>query len=155
MSRILKCGYCPEFSVAWIEWVTIGRPKGAPVCQAHLDERNVPDNWGQRPTVKLNKFPVITICGSLRYWEDMLQLAQHLTTEGCIVLMPFIADYQGGAKADPTKRMLDRMHLAKIDMADEVYIVGNHIGESTQAELDYATQQGKAILYAANPANVS
>lgn len=48
----LQCGYCKEQSIAWIDWKTIGRPKGAPVCQKHLDERNTPDNFGEYPSIK-------------------------------------------------------------------------------------------------------
>ena len=42
----MRCGYCTDRAVAWIEWKTIGRPKGAPVCATHLAARNVPDNFG-------------------------------------------------------------------------------------------------------------
>jgi hypothetical protein len=49
----MKCGYCAEQAIAWIEWITIGRPKGAPVCQVHLTERDQPDNRGDRPTVEM------------------------------------------------------------------------------------------------------
>jgi hypothetical protein len=97
------------------------------------------------------KFPIVTICGSLRYWDEMIQLAAYLTATGSIVLMPYVADYAGGKSADATKEMLDRMHLVKIDMAETVYIVGSHIGESTQRELEYAEKQCKIILYAASP----
>ena len=45
--------------------------------------------------------------------------------------------------------MLDNMHKRKIDMADAIYVinVGGYIGESTRSEIDYATRQGKEILY--------
>jgi hypothetical protein len=43
----MRCGYCGEQAIAWIEWYTIGRDKGAPVCQAHFDKMNVPDNFGR------------------------------------------------------------------------------------------------------------
>jgi hypothetical protein len=43
-----KCGYCDEKPVAWIEWATIGRPKGAPVCERHLYEMDKLDNFGNR-----------------------------------------------------------------------------------------------------------
>jgi hypothetical protein len=47
----MKCGYCQEQAIKWIKWTTIGRPKGAPVCQTHLDKMNVPDNFGEMPKV--------------------------------------------------------------------------------------------------------
>lgn len=45
--------------------------------------------------------------------------------------------------------MLDDMHLRKIDMADEIYVinVGGYVGESTRREIAYAKGQGKVITY--------
>jgi len=45
----VKCGYCPGRAVAWMTWVTIGRPRGAPVCTAHMCELDHADNYGRRP----------------------------------------------------------------------------------------------------------
>ncbi len=44
---------------------------------------------------------------------------------------------------------LDELHLRKIDLADEVFIlnVGGYIGESTRKEIEYAQRQGKPIKY--------
>lgn len=44
--------------------------------------------------------------------------------------------------------MLDDMHLRKIDMADEIYVinVGSYVGESTQREIAYAKGQGYRFL---------
>lgn len=41
------------------------------------------------------------------------------------------------------------MHLRKIDMADEVYVinVGGYIGSSTKAEIRYAMATGKPVRY--------
>lgn len=45
--------------------------------------------------------------------------------------------------------MLDDMHLRKIDMADEVFVinVGGYIGFSTKAEIKYAMAAGKPVRY--------
>ena len=45
--------------------------------------------------------------------------------------------------------MLDRQHLAKIDLADEIYVinVGGYIGDSTRREIAYAEFKGKSIVY--------
>jgi hypothetical protein len=47
------------------------------------------------------------------------------------------------------KDMLDRQHLAKIDLADEIFVinVGGYIGDSTRREIAYAEFKGKAISY--------
>ena len=48
-----------------------------------------------------------------------------------------------------TKEMLDDMHLRKIDMADEIFVinVGGYIGESTMREIAYAEKTGKKVNY--------
>ena len=48
--------------------------------------------------------------------------------------------------------MLDDMHLRKIDMADEVFVinVGGYIGSSTRREIEYAVSQGKKVNYLEN-----
>ena len=45
--------------------------------------------------------------------------------------------------------MLDRQHLAKIDLADEIFVinVGGYIGDSTRREIAYAEFKGKTITY--------
>lgn len=92
------------------------------------------------------EFPVITICGSMRYYPAMLAIAKTLTTQGNIVLMPFNTDYIGGKTEDMTKEMLDAMHLVKIDMSTSIAVVGSHIGESTAREIQYAKATGKGII---------
>jgi hypothetical protein len=45
--------------------------------------------------------------------------------------------------------MLDRQHLAKIDLADEIFVinVGGYIGDSTRREIAYSEFKGKSISY--------
>lgn len=94
-----------------------------------------------------NRFPVHTICGSMRYASKMQQIAQQETSNGVIILMPFVSDYVGAKPADERKRMLDEMHRVKIDMSDAIIVVGMHIGESTTSEIEYAKSKGKDVLY--------
>ena len=45
--------------------------------------------------------------------------------------------------------MLDDMHRAKIDLADEIFVinVGGYIGSSTKSEIEYAKHTNKVISY--------
>ena len=45
--------------------------------------------------------------------------------------------------------MLDDMHMRKIDMADEIFVinVGGYIGESTRRVIAYAKNTGKSVKY--------
>jgi len=47
------------------------------------------------------------------------------------------------------KARLDVLHLAKIDMADEVLVLDEdgYIGESTRREIEYAKSKGKRVRY--------
>ena len=44
---------------------------------------------------------------------------------------------------------MDRQHLAKIDLADEIFVIniGGYIGDSTRREIAYANYRGKSITY--------
>lgn len=84
------------------------------------------------------QFPVVTICGSMRYEGEMAEAARVLTGSGFIVLMPFVTDHFHSKEAEARKLMLDEMHLTKISMSEAIYVVGEHRGESTTREIQYA-----------------
>ena len=48
-----------------------------------------------------------------------------------------------------TKKKLDELHKAKIRLCDEIYVlnVGDYIGETTAAEIEYAFSLGKRIRW--------
>jgi hypothetical protein len=92
------------------------------------------------------EFPVITICGSMRYYDQMIGAAQALTANGWIVLCPFVADYANGIASDAQKEMLDAMHFAKIEMASAILVIGIHRGMSTIKEIGYAESAGKLVF---------
>jgi hypothetical protein len=94
----------------------------------------------------MSEYPVVTICGSMRYYQQMVKAAEHLTGNGYIVLMPFVAAYSHGEPSDARKKMLDDMHKKKIDMSETIMIIGTHRGESTVSEIQYAVSLGKAIM---------
>lgn len=94
-------------------------------------------------------FPVTTICGSMRFYPQMLETAQELSRQGYIVIMPFVTFKPDEQMGNETKQMLDRMHFAKIDMSDCIHVVTdnvvNYVGESTKNEIEHASRTGKTI----------
>jgi hypothetical protein len=95
-------------------------------------------------------FKTITICGSMRFFDQMLHEAGKLTRQGHIVLMPFVAVYD----SQQAKDMLDEMHRAKIKRSYGIHVVDcdadhayAHIGESTRREIAYAEVLGKHVTY--------
>lgn len=93
------------------------------------------------------KFPVVTICGSMRFRPAMHKAAQHLSRNGFIVLMPFVTIDPDEQATSLDKLMLDQMHRAKIDLSGSIHVVNPHgyIGESTRGEIVYAHSTGKGV----------
>lgn len=94
-------------------------------------------------------FKVVCIVGSMRFYKGMLEVAEDLTTNGCIVLMPFVHVAREEQKTSAVKQMLDAMHRVKIDMSDAIVIVtdkAEYIGESTTREIAYARNSDKQVL---------
>lgn len=96
-------------------------------------------------------FPTVTICGSMRFFPRMIEVAAQLTSLGQIVLMPFDASLTGIPDKTATEHgaMLDEMHRAKIRLSGSVYVVntGGYVGESTRNEIEYAATLGIPVEY--------
>ena len=73
----------------------------------------------------MNEFKVITLCGSTRFKEQFIEMQKKLTLEGNIVISVGAFGHCGDNEVwtAGTKAMLDRMHLAKIDLADEIFVI--------------------------------
>lgn len=99
----------------------------------------------------VNGFKVITLCGSTRFKDEFLEAQKRLTLEGNIVISVGLFGHSGDdvVWTVGVKDMLDRQHLAKIDLADEIFVinVGGYIGDSTRREIAYAEFKGKSISY--------
>lgn len=105
-----------------------------------------PKHW-----LMINGFKIITLCGSTRFKEYFIEEQKRLTLEGNIVISLGLFGHAGDEEAleKETKEMLVRQHLAKIDLADEIFVinVGNYIGDSTSREIEYAKEKGKNVVY--------
>ena len=99
----------------------------------------------------VGKYKVITLCGSTRFKDAFIEAQKRLTLEGNIVISVGLYGHSGDEEVwtEDTKEMLDDMHRAKIDLADEIYVinVGGYIGESTRGEIEYAKQNHKPVSY--------
>lgn len=106
----------------------------------------------------IDKYPVITLCGSTRFKDDFFEIQKRLTLEGNIVISVGLFGHSGDSEVwenmdegtlTKTKEMLDDMHKRKIDMADSIYVINvdGYIGESTKSEIEYALAHGKKVEY--------
>ncbi|MGW2210936.1 hypothetical protein [Streptomyces sp. NPDC001781] len=96
---------------------------------------------------------IVVICGSTRFMAEMAEADLRETAAGRIVVRPGCdlksphELWSDPAAAEALKARLDDLHRAKIQLADDVLVVGDHIGESTRAEIAYARSLGKPVRF--------
>jgi hypothetical protein len=96
------------------------------------------------------EWPIVTLCGSMRFFPQMLQVAAELTNRGIIVVSPFVVVDPEHQATSREKRQLDELHRAKIRLAQEIVVVTDgegYYGESTSLEIDYAHSLGKGVVF--------
>ena len=96
---------------------------------------------------------IITICGSMRFSEKMMEISEKLELEGNCVLTPIFLPERG--KKFYTKQeeeTFDLAHKERIKLSDAIYVVNvdNYIGSSTQSEIEFAESLNKEVLYYTN-----
>lgn len=103
---------------------------------------------------------VVCLCGSSKWPEAHMRAMMSETLAGKIVIPMGLyghADFPEGARAATSdgdeltavKQMLDRLHFAKIDLADEIMVVrvAGYFGNSTRREIEYARAHGKRVRF--------
>ena len=103
--------------------------------------------------IMLEKYKVITLCGSARFKDDFIKVQKRLSIEGNIALsLSFFDLDKGEVLTDENKKLLDDIHKRKIDMSDEIYVInkGGYIWESTRSEIEYAKKKNKIVNYMEN-----
>ncbi len=78
-----------------------------------------------------------------------MQVQKELTLKGYIVLSVGCFGHSGDIFTDEQKTMLDDMHLKKISISNEIFVInpGGYIGSSTSNEIAYAQSLGLKIHY--------
>lgn len=121
----------------------------------YIDKPNDSDNINSvlKKTNHINKYKVITLCGSTKFKDEFLKVQKELTLQGHIVISVGLfghadGDYQTVLTED-IKVMLDDMHKRKIDLADEIFVINKngYIGSSTKSEIEYAIKMNKKVNY--------
>lgn len=93
---------------------------------------------------------VITVCGSLRFMKEIMEITEKMDLQGnCMlsIVYPTKAD-----KDDYTEEeiaVLSKMHKERIKMSDAILVVNvdNYIGSSTKSEIEFAKSLNKEIIY--------
>lgn len=100
----------------------------------------------------VGNYKVITLCGSTKFKDEFAIAQKVLTLNGYIVISVGCFGHSGDNLTDTQKIMLDDMHKRKIDICDEIFVinVNGYIGRSTAADIEYAKEQGKEVVYLYN-----
>lgn len=100
---------------------------------------------------------VVCLCGSTRFSQAYQNANLTETMQGNIVLTigcdmksdEGLFSHYSPDELEDIKQRLDELHLRKIDLADEIFVlnIDGYVGESTKREIEYAKVHGKTIRY--------
>ncbi len=92
---------------------------------------------------------VITICGSLKFQKEMMEVAEKLDLEGNCIITPVYPVLRIDELTDNQLQKIKEAHFKKIELSDAIYVINknNYIGESTKLEIEYAKKLGKKVMY--------
>ena len=91
---------------------------------------------------------IITICGSLKYQKEIMDVAEKLALKGNCALTP-VYPVSNNERTENQLKLLKEEHFKKIELSDEIMVVNvnNYIGDSTKLEIDYANKLNKQIAF--------
>ena len=100
----------------------------------------------------MNKRKVVTLCGSIKFWDKMQEINEKLALENEYVVIGLTPRVINRDFTEHDKKLLGELHKVKIDLSDAIFVVnvGGYIGKSTKEEIQYAKQKGKEIIYLEN-----
>ena len=100
----------------------------------------------------MNKSKVVTLCGSIKFWDKMQEINEKLALENEYVVIGLTPRVINRDFTEHDKKLLGELHKVKIDLSDAIFVVnvGGYIGKSTKEEIQYAKQKGKEIIYLEN-----
>lgn len=95
---------------------------------------------------------IITLCGSLKFKNEMMAVAERMALDGYCVLTPVYPVSENIERTEEQLIKLKDAHFKRIELSDAILVVNinNYIGKSTNLEIDYAKKLGKKIIYYTN-----
>ena len=90
---------------------------------------------------------IVTICGSMRFEDKMMEISKELEIKNKYVVIQCI--YSNDKFTEKEQQILSDLHYNKIKISDSIYVVNvnGYIGNSTDKEIEYAKKLGKEIMY--------
>lgn len=92
---------------------------------------------------------IVTLCGSLKFQNEMMAIAEKMALDGNCILTPVYPVSKELKRTDMQIENLKEAHFKRIELSDAIFVVNvnNYIGESTRLEIEYAKKLNKEILY--------
>lgn len=92
---------------------------------------------------------VVTLCGSMRFQNEMMEIAEKLAREGECVLTPVYMVMKDCEISEEEVKRLKLEQFKRIELANEIFVVNvdGYVGESTMAEIEFAERNGKRVRW--------
>ena len=92
---------------------------------------------------------IITLCGSLKFENEMMIIAEKMALEGYCILTPVYPVLENVERTEEQLIKFKEEHFKRIELSDAILVVNvnNYIGNSTNLEIKYAKKLGKEIIY--------
>ena len=92
---------------------------------------------------------IVTLCGSLKFQNEMMIIAEKMALEGYCILTPAYPVLENMEITEKQLINLKEEHFKRIELSDAILVinVNNYIGNSTNLEIEYAKELGKEIMY--------
>lgn len=94
---------------------------------------------------------IITVCGSMRFVNEMMEITEKVELQGNCMLMPIYNPNKPNKDnfTEAEAVIMDKMHKERIKLADAILVVNvdGYIGNSTKSEIEFAKSLNKEIIY--------
>lgn len=92
---------------------------------------------------------IITVCGSLRFQKEIMEITEQMDLQGNCMLSVVYPTKDKEDYSEEEIAMLNKMHKERIRISDAILVVdvNHYIGESTRSEIEFAKSLNKEILY--------
>jgi predicted house-cleaning noncanonical NTP pyrophosphatase (MazG superfamily) len=95
---------------------------------------------------------IITVCGSMKFIEEMKFYTEKLELEGNCVLSVIYGTKNNESYTPEEVNFFQIGHLKRIDLSDAIFVVNKngYIGEAVKNEIEYAKRKNKEVIYLEN-----
>lgn len=91
----------------------------------------------------------LTICGSMRFEKEMYSISYDLEAKYGYTVLQCVYAPNNTIISPEELEHLRQAHYRKIDLSDGIYVVNvnGYIGESVKAEIEYAKEHSKEVIF--------